>query len=101
MNGKVWLLDPGTGKKQRELTPGHQDGATGLAFHPDGKHLASCGRDTVVRVWNTADGKMVKELGKPRGGQFKDWIHAISFSSDGRWLAAADMAGAVQVWHFA
>jgi WD40 repeat protein len=97
-SGKVFLVDPAAGKKIRELTPGHLYGATDLAFHPDGKHLASSGRDTVVRLWNPADGKLVHELGKPRGAQFKDWIHAISFSADGRWLAAADMAGAVQVW---
>jgi WD40 repeat protein len=99
-NGKVFLLDPAAGKKLRELAPGHQYGVTDLAFHPGGKYLASCGRDTMIRVWSAADGKLVKELGKPRGGQFKDWIHAISFSADGRWLAAADMAGAVQVWSF-
>jgi hypothetical protein len=45
-----------------------------------------------------ADGKLVKELGQPRGGQFKDWIHAVAASPDGRRLAAADMAGQVQVW---
>lgn len=99
-NGKVFLVDPATGKKVRELAPGHESGLTALAFHPDGKHLASSGRDTVVRIWSTADGKLVHTLGKPRGGQFKDWIHAISFSADGRWLAAADMAGAVHVWTF-
>jgi WD40 repeat protein len=99
-SGIVVLVDPATGKKIRELEPGHQDGLTDLACHPDGKHLASAGRDTVVRIWSLADGKLVKELGKPRGGQFKDWIHAISFSADGRLLAAADMVGAVQVWRF-
>lgn len=99
-NEKVFLIDPASGKKVRELTPGHLYGATDLTFHPDGKHLASCGRDTVVRIWNTSDGKLVKELGKPRGGQFKDWLHAVSFSADGRWLAASDMAGAVPVWSF-
>jgi WD40 repeat protein len=99
-SGIIILLDPATGKKVHELKPGHKYGVTDLVFHPDGKHLASAGRDTVVRLWSLADGKMVKELGKPRGGQFKDWIHAISFSSDGRLLAAADMAGAVQVWTF-
>lgn len=98
LNGKVILVDPATGKKVRELAPGHLSGLTDLAFHPDGVHLASCGRDTVVKIWNTADGKLVTELGKPRGGQFKDWIHAVSFAADGTWLAAADMAGAVQVW---
>jgi WD40 repeat protein len=97
-NGKVFLVDPETGKPLRELAPGHLNGATDVAFHPDGQHVASCGRDTQVRLWRIADGKLVKELGKPRGGQFKDWIHAISFSADGHWLAAADMAGAVQVY---
>ena len=100
-NGKVFLVDPATGKKQREFTPGHQYGITDLCFHPDGKHLASSGRDTVVRLWNLADGKLVKELGKPRGGQFKDWLHALSFSPDGTRLAAADMAGFVHVWQLA
>ena len=98
LNGKVFLVDPATGKKTSELTPGHMYGATDLAFHPDGKHLASAGRDTTVRIWDVSNGKLVKELSKPRGGQFKDWIHAVSISADGRWLAAADMAGAVQVW---
>jgi hypothetical protein len=97
-SGIVYFVDPATGKKTRTLTPNHQYGVTDLAFHPDGKHLASCGRDTVARIWSLADGKMVAQLGKPRGGQFKDWLHALSFSADGKLLAAADMAGAVQVW---
>jgi WD40 repeat protein len=99
-NGKVFTVDPAAGKRLKEFTPGHQDGLTDLAFHPDGKHLASSGRDTVVRIWNAADGKMVKEVGKPRGGQFKDWIHSLAFTTDGMWMAAADIAGAVQVWSF-
>jgi WD40 repeat protein len=98
--GKVTLVDPAGGKVVRELTPGHQEGLTDLAWHPDGKHLASAGRDTVVRVWEAATGKLVSEVGKGRGGQFKDWICAVSWSPDGAWLAAADMAGAVQVWTF-
>jgi WD40 repeat protein len=97
-NGKISLLDAASGKKVRELTPGHLYGATDIAFHPDGKHLFSSGRDTTVRAWRIEDGKLVKELGKARGGQFKDWIHAVSVSADGRWLAAGDMAGQVHIW---
>jgi WD40 repeat protein len=99
--GKVALLDPGSGKLLADLAPGHLNGLTALAFHPGGKHLASTGRDTVIRIWDTAAHKLVAEVGKPRGGQFKDWLHAVSWSADGRWLAAADMAGAVQIWTFA
>ena len=97
-NGVVTLLDADSGKKLRALTPGHLNGLTDLVFHPDGKHLLSCGRDTVVSVWKIDDGKRVAQLGKGRGGQFKDWLHALSLSPDGKWLAAGDMAGAVQVW---
>jgi len=98
--GKIFLIDPSTGKKIRELSPIHQYGVTDLCFHPDGKHLASTGRDTVVRIWNIEDGKMIKELGKPRGGQFKDWFHALSFSPDGTRIAVADMAGYIHLWEF-
>ncbi len=41
---------------------------------------------------------LIQDLGRPRGGQFKDWFHAVAVSPDGRWIAAADMAGQVQVW---
>ena len=99
-SGKPVLVDPASGKVLKELAPGHLDGGTDLAWHPDGKHLASSGRDTLVRVWDAASGKLVSEVGKPRGGQFKDWICAVNWSADGDWLAAADMAGAVQVWIF-
>ncbi len=97
--GKIWLLDAKTGKKRKELSPIHRYGVTDFIFHPDGKHFLSAGRDTVIRIWNLKDGKLVKELGKSRGGQFKDWIHALDLSPDGQLLAAADMAGQVNIWH--
>lgn len=97
-NGTITLLEPNTGKKIRTFTPGHLNGLTDLAFHPDGKHLLSCGRDTMIRVWEIASGKLVAEWGKGRGGQFKDWLHALSISADGLTVVAADMAGSVQVW---
>jgi WD40 repeat protein len=95
--GKITLVDPETGKKTQEL-PGHESGITSLGFNPDGTVLASGGRDTQVRLWSMPDGKLLQELGKPRGGQFKDWIHAAVFSPDGSRLAAADMAGQIHLW---
>jgi WD40 repeat protein len=86
--GKVLLFDPSTGKKVRELTPGHSRGATDIAFHPDGKHIFSAGRDQLVKIWQLEDGKLVRDLGKFAERGF--WITSISISPDGRLLAAAD-----------
>ena len=96
---KVFLVNVADGKKVHEMN-GHQYAVTAVAFHPDGLHLASTGRDTTVRLWRIADGKHVIDIGKGRGGQFQDWIHAIAFTSDGRLLASADMAGQIQIWAF-
>jgi WD40 repeat protein len=96
--GKATFFDPATGKKLHETATGHLDGATDVLFHPDGKHLLTTGRDTTVKVWNVADGKLVKEIGKPRGGQSKDWTCSLALAPDGTWLAVADQGGAVQVW---
>ncbi len=95
--GKVFLVDAASGKKLQEITA-HQSGVVALAFSPDGQHIASAGRDTLVKLWKVADGKSVAVLGKSRGGQFRDWIHAVAFSADGAWLAAGDMAGFVHVF---
>ncbi len=94
--GTVMLLDPATGKKIRDMTPHHELGATDLAFHPDGRHLFSSGRDQHVKIWQLEDGKHVRDLGTPK--KRGDWISAISISPDGRLLAAADMAGKVLIY---
>jgi len=52
----------------------------------------------MIRIWDYREGKLFKELGKPRDRQFKDWIHTISLNRDGTLLAAADMAGKVLIY---
>jgi WD40 repeat protein len=95
--GKVHLIDTATGKLVRTVS-GHQYGVCDVLFSSDGKHVISSGRDTTVRICQVSDGKEIAALSKPRGGQFKDWIHAIALSPDEKWLAAADIAGHVQLW---
>jgi WD40 repeat protein len=95
--GKVFLLDPVTGKKLRELTPPHHKGATDLAFHPDGQHLFTSGRDRLVKIWRLSDGKHVRSLGEEKKDQSESLL-AISITPDGKLLAAADGRGQVVVY---
>lgn len=77
---------------------GHAGGARDVRFSSDGSHLVSSGRDTTLRIWDVAKGEQVAELGKGRGGQFKDWFDGIALDSDDLRVAAADIAGFVRVW---
>ena len=100
--GKVFLLNPTTGEKARELTPAHVRGATDLAFHPDGKHLFTCGRDRVVKAWQLSDGAQVHEISlslqdKGKQGPFTPTLHAVSIAPDGKLLAVADAEGRVVI----
>lgn len=98
--GKVHLLDANTGKLVRDVS-GHQYGITDLAFFRDGRRLATAGRDTSIRIVGVDDGKELAVMGAPRGGQFKDWISALSISPDEKWIAGADISGLVSVWQIA
>jgi WD40 repeat protein len=98
-DGKIHLIETATGKVLRTVG-GHKYGMTDVAFSNDGQYLFSTGRDTLVRVTRVEDGKEVAQIGKTRGGQFTDWLSALTLSPDEHWLAAADIAGLVQVWEF-
>lgn len=95
--GKVPLFEVSTGKLLRTVS-GHQYGVCDVKFSADGRYLLSSGRDTLLRICQVSDGKEVATLGKERGGQFKDWLHALAISPDQQTIAAADIAGLIHVW---
>ncbi|MFO0844214.1 MAG: WD40 repeat domain-containing protein [Gemmataceae bacterium] len=92
--------------KEKDFPKGHQDAVLCAAFSPDGKQLASGGADRAVKVWNVADGTVVRELlGHP------GWVFAVRWSNDGKtllsagaapklrgYLAAWDAASGKQTW---
>ena len=93
----VHLIDVETGKEIRSVSK-HEYGVVDCCFTADGKHLLTTGRDTTVKVIQVDNGAELATLGKPRGGQFKDWIHYVAISPSGNRIAAADIGGAVQIW---
>ncbi|HTN74989.1 MAG TPA: hypothetical protein VL096_07070, partial [Pirellulaceae bacterium] len=97
-DGKVHLISAETGELVRDVS-GHQYGVTDVLFTRDGKYLFTAGRDTTCRIIRVSDGQEVAKIGQPRGGQFFDWLSAISLSPDEQWLAAADISGHIQIWH--
>jgi WD40 repeat protein len=64
--------------------------AATLAFSGDGRRLAVGSRDGWLRLWDFQSEKLLKQVRVSRGDAFGV---GISFSADGRWLAAFDIGG--------
>lgn len=89
----VRLRDLVSGKLFKPLR-GHDYEIFSIAFSPNGKVLATGGRDKTVRLWSTATGEL---LGEPLRGH-EDWIYSVSFSPDGNTLATASGDKTVRLW---
>jgi WD40 domain-containing protein/carboxypeptidase family protein/uncharacterized protein DUF4214 len=71
---------------------GHTHWISAIEFSPDGQMLASGSGDTSVKLWNTADGTLIRTVsgtGYP--------VTGVTFSPDGQTLAVSFSLGNVQL----
>ena len=88
---KLWQREPNL--PQFALGP---DPSTALAASPDGKWIATAGRDDAIRLWDAATGKSTKTLAGHTGK-----IHSLQFSPDSARLASASADKTLRVWDIA
>jgi WD40 repeat protein len=89
-NGVVRLWNLATGD-YRALR-GHRGAVRGAAFSPDGKLLASAGKDTTVRLWDVATGRPRAPLEGHTGV-----VNRLMWLPD-RTLVSASEDGTVRLW---
>ncbi len=66
------------------------------AFSPDGKVLASVGNDNLVKLWDPATGKLIREMKGHNGG-----VQGCAFTSDGKHLLTCSMDTTLKLWEVA
>ena len=92
-DGTIRIWDAQTDELLRTVV-GHASGVENIAYHPDGKTLASSGRlDGVLRIWDADTGELLHTLTGHTG-----WIHSLSFSPDGKTLASASQDETIRIW---
>ena len=72
---------------------GHSAGVPGIAFDPDGSHLASVGKDRKLRVWNSNTGSLEWECTLTGLGE------SVSYSANGQLIVTSEfVSGDVCIW---
>jgi WD40 repeat protein len=87
-----WNLEGKEAKVVWSVPDAHDGWIHGLAISPDGKQLATCGRDQTVRLSNSADGKLIHRIAHPLD------VLTIAFHPDGKSVLSGDLKGAIRQW---
>jgi WD40 repeat protein len=91
----AWPVDADAPAPDRSVEA-HQGWVRALAVSPDGKTLASCGNDCLVKLWSVADGRLLAAF----GGHTRH-VYDIAFHPDGKSMISGDLMGVIKQWDLA
>ena len=88
----AWEAAAATPQPIRSI-PAHTGWLRGLAVSSDGKRIATCGNDKLVKVWSTDDGQLIREMaGHP------NYVYCVRFCPKSLDLVSGDIVGNICHW---
>lgn len=108
------------GRTGKYVEKGHRDGVFCAAFSPDGNLLASGSSDRSIKLWNVADGSLLREFVNPQLKSATEatpsplpafpqahpgWVYGLAFTPTGTQLVSVGNAprnhGYLAIWNVA
>ncbi len=71
----------------------HAELIQALVFSPDGKWLATCSYDRLIKIWETSTGNLLRTL-----KDHSDAVYGLAFRPDGKLLASVAADRSVKIW---
>ncbi|HVX64565.1 MAG TPA: hypothetical protein VHC19_28340 [Pirellulales bacterium] len=95
--GKVnaWRYAAETAQPPVYTIDAHKGWVRAVAISADGATMATAGNDQLIRLWNVADGKLVREL-----AGHESHVYNVAFHPSGH-LVSADLKGVIKDWDLA
>ena len=98
--GRRRWADPGLGYRRRPSPAARWRGIRSrfiaLALGPDGRQLASAGADGSIKIWELAEGRLIRSM-----TGHTNWIFGLAFHPNGTRIASAGADGTVRLWEAA
>jgi WD40 repeat protein len=92
-SGELKLWSPADGTLLRDLPDAHSDTVFGLSFSGDGKSLASCAADKLVKAFSVADGKLLRTF-----EGHTNHVLGVGFRYDGRAILSGGLDNRLKWW---